>query len=146
MPTNMELSSNVLMVSYDGYFLVFSPILLIILKSMCPLTFFLYFLTNAVNTYRVLLATIRYLGSCPCPVCFIKKADISGLGTKADDQRRDHVRMDTERRQSKVEKSRTYIFENSRGVNSTWVNDLLQEDSWIPTRVGRFFKYFILLV
>jgi hypothetical protein len=86
--------------------------------------------------FRVLLATIRYLGSCPCPICFIKKANISGLGTKVDDQRRDHVRTDTERRQSKVEKSRQYIFENGRGVNSTWVNDLLQEDSWIPTRVG----------
>jgi hypothetical protein len=86
--------------------------------------------------YRVLLATIHYLGSCPCPICFIKKANISGLGTKADDQRRDHLRTDTERRRSKVEKSRTYIFENGRGVNSTWVNDLLQEDSWIPTQVG----------
>ena len=97
---------------------------------------FLFFLITNVHLYRVILATIRYLASCPCPCCFIKKEHISGLGTKADNQRRGHLRTDTEQRQSKVNQSRTWIFENGRGVNSTWVNDLLQEDSWIPTRVG----------
>jgi hypothetical protein len=99
-----------------------------------------YFLTNVFMVCRVLLTTIRYLGSCPCPSCFIKKEYISGLGTKADDQRRAHVRTDTERRQSKVEQSRKFIFENGRGVNSTSVNNLLQEDSWIPTRVSNPLK------
>jgi len=89
-----------------------------------------------IHDLRVLLATIRYLGSCPCPRCFIKKEYISGLGTKVDDQRRANLRIDTERRQSKVENSRTWIFDSGRGINSTWVNNLLQEDSWTPTRVG----------
>ncbi len=36
----------------------------------------------------------------------------------------------------KVESTRKYIFEQGRGVNSTAVNDILQEDSYIPTRVS----------
>ena len=99
-----------------------------------------------IHDLRVLLTTIRYLGSCPCPCCFIKKENISGLGTKVDDQCRDHLRMDTERQQSKVEKSRTWIFDSGQSVNSTWVNTLLQEDSWTPTRVGVLLKYFVCLL
>ena len=145
MPMNMELSSNVLMELYDGYFLDFSPILLIILRSMF-LVFFLLYSYWCIHDLRVLLATIRYLGSCLCPCCFIKKEYISGLGTKVDDQRCDHLRTDTEQRQSKVEKSRTWIFDSGRGVNSTWVNNLLQEDSWMSTQVGIPLKLVVCLL
>lgn len=95
-----------------------------------------YFSTVLIlNHKRVLLATTRYLGGCPCPTCFIKKEHISGLGTTIDDQRRSHLRADNERRQAKVNRARKYIFDKGRGANSTYVNDLLQEDSWTPTRV-----------
>lgn len=101
--------------------------------EVCLLSFLLC-ISNT-NNYRIILATIRYLGSCPCPCCFIKKEHISGLGTKADDQRRGHLCTDNERRQRKVDRSRSYIFENGRSINSTYVDNLLQEESWIPTRV-----------
>lgn len=84
------------------------------------------------------MATIRYLGGCPCPRCFIKKDQIGALGTKVDDQRRTHLRTDTEHRQHQVNKTRTWIFNKGRGVTSTWVEDLLQADSWVPTRVRAF--------
>ena len=58
--------------------------------------------------------------------------------TKADDQRRSHLHTDTEDRQYKVNKTWTWIFNNRRGVNSKWVEDLLQSDSWIPTCVCAF--------
>src|SRR5260221_2403151 len=79
---------------------------------------------------------IRYLGGCPCPRCFTTKEQIGALGTKVDDQQRAHLRTHTEHRQHKIDKSRTYMDDNGRGVNSTWLEDLLQADSFIPTRVS----------
>ncbi|EFI27238.1 hypothetical protein CC1G_15066 [Coprinopsis cinerea okayama7 len=45
---------------------------------------------------KVLLATIRQLGSFPCPRCLIKKEDIGAMGTHIDRQCRAHVRIDDE--------------------------------------------------
>src|SRR6266498_1543035 len=113
------------------YFPTFSPMLQIIPKStsLAILHFFLLILG------RVLIATIRYLANCPCPQCFTKKIHAGALGTRVDDQRRSHSHVDTQSRQRKVESTRKYIFEQGRGVNSMAVNDILQEDSYIPTRV-----------
>src|SRR5271169_1397193 len=85
---------------------------------------------------RVLLATIRYLANRPCPRCFIQKSQIKDFGSHVDDQRRAHIRVDTDQRQDKVDTSRKWIFENGRGVNSQPVNNIIQEDSYVPTRVS----------
>jgi Plavaka transposase len=85
---------------------------------------------------RVLLTTIRYLANRPCPRCFIQKSQIKDIGSHVDDQRRAHIRVDTGQRQDKVNASRRWIFENGRGVNSQAINDILQEDSYVPTRVS----------
>ena len=53
-----------------------------------------------------------------------------------DDQRRAHARVDNEQRQRKVETARVWIFKHGKGVKSKYVEDLLQEDSSIPTRVS----------
>ena len=84
------------------------------------------------------------------PCCFIRKDQISTLGTKSDDQQRSHLCTDTEDWQYKFNKTRTWIFNNGRGVNSKWVEDLLQADSWIPTHVCAFisqlfFTYWFLI-
>ena len=104
--------------------------------KVSPLWSTLYQFANML--YRIILATIQYLGGCPCPRCFIRKDQISALGTKVDDQRRSHLCTDTEQRQHKVNQTQTWIFNNGRGINSTWVENLLQADSWIPTRVCAF--------
>ena len=83
---------------------------------------------------RVLLATVRFLGNRPCPRCFIHISQIKDIGSHVDDQRRAHIRVDTDRRQDRVNMSRKWIFEKGRGVNS--LNDLLQDDCYIPTRVS----------
>lgn len=90
------------------------------------------------NVNRILLATIRYLAKCPCPRCLIPMVRISGLGTHIDEQRRRHMRIDTEHRREKVEISRKYIYEGGRGIKSKAVEDLLKEDSLVPTRVCSF--------
>ncbi|KAH9487419.1 hypothetical protein JR316_0001494 [Psilocybe cubensis] len=83
---------------------------------------------------KILLATIRYLAKCPCPRCLMPMFRIGDLGTRVDDQRRQHTRVDTASRQHKVEISRQHIFERGKGVKSTAVENLLQEDSSTPTR------------
>jgi len=87
------------------------------------------------NLYRVLLATIRQLAKCPCPHCLIEQHRINGLGTRVDDQRRNHLRTDTEQCRHRVETSRFWIYEKGKGVKSQRVEDLLHEKSYTPTRV-----------
>ncbi|KDR76734.1 hypothetical protein GALMADRAFT_225666 [Galerina marginata CBS 339.88] len=93
-----------------------------------------FFTYSADYPEKILLATIRYLARCPCPRCGIQKRRIGGLGTHVDNQRRQHIRVDTQQRQEKVEISRKWIFVHGKGVKSKPVEDLLQEDSYIPTR------------
>lgn len=85
---------------------------------------------------RVLLTTVRYNAKRPCPRCFIQKSQIKDIGSHVDNQRRAHIRVDTDRRQDKVNASRRLIFAKGRGVNSQSINDILQEDSYVPTRVS----------
>ncbi|KAF9548000.1 hypothetical protein CPC08DRAFT_591470, partial [Agrocybe pediades] len=93
-----------------------------------------FFTYSADYPEKILLATIRFLAQCPCPRCFIQKRFISGLGTKADYQRRSHTREDTPQRQQRVEISRDWIYVHGRGVKSKAVEDLLKERSEVPTR------------
>ncbi|KAF8815986.1 hypothetical protein BYT27DRAFT_7185715 [Phlegmacium glaucopus] len=87
---------------------------------------------------KVLLSTIRYLANCPCPRCFIQKSHIKDIGSHVDDQRRTHIRADTDQRQDKVNASR-----------SQSVNDILQDDPYnaFSTRLYPFgFNFFSLFV
>jgi hypothetical protein len=129
---------NALMELRVEYFLAFSPMLQIILKSKSLAVQDSFLLIQC----RVLIATIRYLANCPCPQCFTKKIHAGALGTRVDDQRRSHFRVDTQPRQRNVETTRKFIFEQGRGVNSTYVNNILQEDSYTPTRVSPTWSLF----
>lgn len=85
---------------------------------------------------RVLIATIRDLGSCPCPRCSVTKEAISKLGTDADrESRRVHVHEDTAARRTAIEKARKLIYRDGYVVNSALVEALLKEHSWVPTEV-----------
>ncbi|KAJ3557352.1 hypothetical protein NP233_g11763 [Leucocoprinus birnbaumii] len=82
---------------------------------------------------KVLLTTIRFLGGCPCPRCFIKKDQIGAIGTTVDEQRRSHKRQDTYERQFDIQTARRMIFREGRGVNSKAVERLLKPLSQTPT-------------
>ncbi|XP_006454215.1 hypothetical protein AGABI2DRAFT_62391 [Agaricus bisporus var. bisporus H97] len=82
---------------------------------------------------KVLLATIRFLGGCPCPRCKIKKQQISGLGSPDDSSRRKEARIDNLVRQKLVNKARKVIF-GGKGPGSTAVEKILQPLSMVPTR------------
>ena len=115
------------------------PEKLVILLLFFPSYIFLTFIS------RVVLSTIRNLGKCPSPRTLIEKWYIQGLGTMADDQQRQHIRLDNVHRQENVELARKFIFEKGLGIKSKGVEGLLDSQSYTPTRVCIFdsYSYFI---
>jgi hypothetical protein len=64
------------------------------------------------------------------------KKYISGLGTKADEQRRQHIRFDNSTRRELIEASRRFIFGHGIRITGARVEERLQAQSWTPTRVS----------
>lgn len=95
---------------------------------------------------RVLLATIRNLGKCPCPRCEIRKEYISGIGTTVDRQRRSHKRVDSDARIARIATARKVIFKTGAAVTSTRVENLLKPRSEVPTQVGRLLLGLLMLL
>ncbi|KAG8958574.1 hypothetical protein FRC03_009004 [Tulasnella sp. 419] len=82
---------------------------------------------------KVLLATIRDMGKCPCPRCLIEKKDIGQLGTEIDMRNRiTKARIDDAPRQHRVQMAMQRIYSDRRGVNSTAVEGILQPRSEVP--------------
>ena len=134
-PTFTVWSSRALMGLRGASIRAFLFILLIILKSLLSLiSFDLYCISE--TCFRVLAASIRNLGSCPCPRCHIKLSDIHKLGMRSDRaQRSKRLRTDDEDRRDKVKRSLSLIYDRGHTVDSTAVESLLQEHSWVPTNV-----------
>jgi hypothetical protein len=127
----MVLSSNVLMECCGEYFHEFLRIQLIILKSKffvgCSTTF------NCLSIYRVLIATIKDMGLCPCPRCFTLKGSFSSLGLLRDMKSRiTNLRVYVI---AKVLKAREFISSGST-VGGAKVEHSLGEGSWVPVLVS----------
>jgi hypothetical protein len=90
------------------------------------------------NVSRVLLATIKYFGGCPCPRCFIEKDKIPDMGTKADMKRRKNIREDTSIYRGVIKLVRSWIFGRGLLVAGAAVGRKLKQYSWVPTRVRAF--------
>jgi hypothetical protein len=77
------------------------------------------------------------MGTCPCPRCLIPKTRVCNLGMPRDRQQRETLaRISDARHLSLVESARKIIYVNNRTVNSTFVENLLKEESLVPTTVG----------
>jgi len=88
------------------------------------------------------LATVKYLGKCPCPRCLLKKGQIRELGTKRDADRRVKLaRVDTLADQDVVEKARKHVFQGYKVDGSKVGGGFigLDSESRVPTWVG--FEY-----
>lgn len=97
---------------------------------------FMIFLCFSLRTYRVLLATIRNLGKCPCPRCLVGKDELDQVGTVRDDKIRvNSPRVDDERRQSWIELARKWIYRQAKVIKSKSVEAVLYAKSWVPTVV-----------
>ncbi|KAI9059487.1 hypothetical protein FKP32DRAFT_1657872 [Trametes sanguinea] len=93
-----------------------------------------FFTYSADYPEKVLLATIRDMGSCPCPRCLVRKDAISAVGTARDmASRTRNARVDSADRRYKVNRAREFIYEQGRGLGSKAVEDLLKAESLVPT-------------
>ncbi|KAF8871118.1 hypothetical protein BD779DRAFT_483736 [Infundibulicybe gibba] len=77
---------------------------------------------------KVLIATIRDMGQCPCPRCKIKKDEIREFASASDMEiRHTKLRIDDEDRRANVHAARSLIYDKGYVVNSAHVEDLLKE-------------------
>ena len=119
-----------------GFILEYSPIPQITRKSKLPLysTGLSTLILNIIS--RVLLATIRNLGSFPCPRCLIPKEKIPEVGTRNDDQRREtQRRVANNSLISKISTARTWIYNEGYRIKAAAVERLLSPTSLVPTIV-----------
>ncbi len=92
--------------------------------------------SRLIHRFRVLLATIRNLGSFPCPRCLIPKETIPEVGTKNDDRRRERDRrVANDKLFSDIKLARTWIYNEGLLVKSAAVERLLSPKSLVPTLV-----------
>ncbi|KAJ7825144.1 hypothetical protein B0H14DRAFT_3468789 [Mycena olivaceomarginata] len=86
---------------------------------------------------KVLLATIRDGGGCPCPRCLTPKSQLHLMGYVRDIS----VRLSNPRKylSNFVELARHRIYTLGQGIGSKAVDDLLKESSSVPT-VNAFIK------
>ncbi|KAF7293463.1 hypothetical protein MIND_01124000 [Mycena indigotica] len=92
---------------------------------------------------KVLLATIRSFGGCPCPRCFIQKGQIMETGTVNDMKRRSNIRVDDHPRRSTIESARAAIFGNGNAVAGSAIDKMLKAQSWAPTRASIYHTHII---
>jgi hypothetical protein len=85
---------------------------------------------------RVLMASIRNLGNCPCPRCCLPLSDVHLVGTTKDRRNRKKLlRTDDHRYRLTVSNARKAILERNYAVNSAVVERLLKPRSLVPTAV-----------
>ncbi|KIK32452.1 hypothetical protein CY34DRAFT_45100, partial [Suillus luteus UH-Slu-Lm8-n1] len=94
-----------------------------------------FFSYSADYPEKILLATIKFLGQCPCPRCLVKKTDVCKMGMKLDMRRRvtrEHIDNVTRRRH--VEEARALIFQLGVPVDGARVKAILNDESYVPIR------------
>ena len=116
------------------YIHAFSLTLLSIQRSeSVPLIFYMLIL---INIARVLLATIRDKGICPCPRCLTPKYKMDQTGAKRDSQFREkNVRrylLDY------VRTARDAIYKRAFAIGGVVIDWLLKPTSSVPTLVSFF--------
>ena len=88
------------------------------------------------NCDRILLASIRNLGGCPCPRCTVQLSEVHLFGTNRDRNNRVKLlRVDDERRRFMVKQARDFIYERNQFINSAAVERILKPLSLVPTSV-----------
>ena len=85
---------------------------------------------------RILIASIRNRGRCPCPRCLIPLNRVHNIGMARDmAQRVTMPRVDDSQRRTRVSAAREIIYDKNMQVNCAAVEQLLQDMSWVPTAV-----------
>lgn len=89
-----------------------------------------------IHSNRVLIATIKDMGSCPCPRCCVKKAELRDAGLPEDRQQRSEgARRDNTDYRSVVAEARRRVYQDGLVTNSKAQSDAFNARSWVPTTV-----------
>ena len=104
------------------------------LSGEVRLTLFLNLLT--LTSFRVLLATVRDNGLCPCPRCLMPKTRLDQMGTYWDVNFR--VREVRQYLSDKVQQARRIIYGLGQAVAGTGVDGILKSTSSVPVVVSTF--------
>lgn len=94
---------------------------------------------------RVLLATIRDQGLCPCPRCTVPKSLLDRLATKSDLKSRvNDIRVYLRQR---ILDARTFIYKMALPITGVAVENILKPTSLVPTMVrkDRFHSHLFLI-
>ena len=128
----MEWQSSAVTVFGDVFTLVYLPILQTIL-----IIIHLYkigVLKDSYNCYRILVASIQNFGCCPCPRCLIPLVRVANMGMRRDmAQCMSLTWVDNLERRRCIKAAREIIYLKNYRTNSKAVEDLLQQDSLVPT-------------
>lgn len=85
---------------------------------------------------RVIIATIRNLGDCPCPRCLVKKEELDQLGTVTDILIREtKARRDDDARRDLVESAISKIATQGVALSGKVIENLLKPQSLQPVMV-----------
>ena len=85
---------------------------------------------------RVLLATLKFLGNCPCVQCLVEREKIFQLGSKLDMQcQQMKWWVDSHPRQVSVWDAQRQIFQFGRPVNSKIIDNIMVHSS-VPIEVS----------
>ncbi|KAF8151198.1 hypothetical protein BJ912DRAFT_869512 [Pholiota molesta] len=96
--------------------------------------YFRIFAYSADYPEKILLSSIRNMGSCPCPRCLIPKDRVHQVGTRRDkSQRSSLARVDNLMYKAKISSAREMIYEKNLAVDSAAVERLLKPQSLVPT-------------
>ena len=141
---SMALSWDVLMVFFKGSTCEFLLTRLTILRSE---PFKLQISSKLMNyDSRILIASIRNLGKCPCPRCLIPLSQVHNLGMPRDmSQREVMAHVDNAEWQGKVFAAQRLIYEKNSLVNGAAIEALLQDVSLVPTSVRLIHARLLLL-
>ena len=127
----MALWSDVLMESFTDCFCTFSHTQRIIQKSKS--SFWRAEWSEGLITFRVLLATIRDKGICPCPWCMIPKKDFCRLGFVSDaSQRISQIRLYFH---NQVAAAHDAIYKLGAPIKGAFPESQLKDFSLVPTFV-----------
>ncbi|KZP09584.1 hypothetical protein FIBSPDRAFT_759740, partial [Athelia psychrophila] len=92
------------------------------------------FIYSADYPEKILIASIRDKGQCPCPRCLTPFSEVEKMGTPEDTERRLQLtRVADEDHRSKIKRARDLIFKKNHAVSSDEVENLLQPTSLTPT-------------
>jgi hypothetical protein len=86
-------------------------------------------------TGRIILASIRNRGYCPCPRCLIPLSRFQNMGMKQDmKERKTLARVDDEAWRRKIDIAQDIIYKMNYAVDSEAVEKILKDESLVPAR------------